>query len=156
MDINKFFEDDLERDIKVLLAHHRHHKTLGQGSDDILNAVFVGSVIKGRLFLDMLGIKADGLHKSVKTGQSKKNDINALTVGGRLADSEDINGKEDLLFHFLTSVNKAEAHRDGYDTNNDDAFHPGIEFILQLVDNCIYKPTGQQIKFDYARKLLGI
>ena len=85
MDINKFYDIDLERDIKVLLAHYRHHKQLGQKTDDILNAVFVGSVIKGRLFLDMLGIKADQKNKSIFLSQTKSGDINALTIGGRLA-----------------------------------------------------------------------
>jgi hypothetical protein len=156
MDIDKFYEIDLERDIKILLAHYRHNQQLGQGSDDILNAVFVGSVIKGRLLLDMMGIKADHKNNSIKLSQIKKGDINSSTIGGRLANSSDIDGNENLLFRYLTSVNKAEAHRDGYDINNDEAFHPGTLLILNLVNKCMYKPTGRQIKFQYARTLLEL
>src|SRR5688572_13372899 len=103
MNQNTFFDRDLERDLKVFLAHYRHHKSLGQGSDDILNAVFVGSLIKGRLFLDMLGIKADSKNQSVKLGQSQSGDITALSIGGRFVTSYDIEGKENLLYRFLTS-----------------------------------------------------
>ena len=154
MDINKFYDIDLERDIKVLLAHYRHHKQLGQKTDDILNAVFVGSVIKGRLFLDMLGIKADQKNKSIFLSQTKSGDINALTIGGRLAEPKDLIGNENLLFRFLTSANKAEAHRGGYEENNDDAFHPGTLMILHLVNKCIYETSGRTIKCSYAQSLL--
>jgi hypothetical protein len=112
MDTDRFFKIDLERDIKILLSHYRHHQVLGQGDDDILNAVFVGSIVKGRLFLDMLGFKADKDNQSLFEGKVNTGDINARSLEGRLATKTDLKtGEEKILYNFLTSVNKAEAHR---------------------------------------------
>lgn len=155
MDIEKFIQTDLERDIKILLAHYKHHEILGQKNDDILNAVFVGSIVKGRLLLDMLGIKANS-EGGLYFDKEKSGDINAKSIGGRLAKPSDlIKGEENQLCNFLTSVNKAEAHRNGYAQNNDDLIHPGILTILRLVNICIYQHSNRQISYDYAKNILN-
>jgi len=155
MDVDKFINIDLNRDLKILLAHYKHHLVLGQKDDDILNAVFVGSLVKGRLLLDMLGIKANssgGLHFD----KEKNGDINAKSIGGRFASPNDLkNGEENMLCNFLTSVNKAEAHRNGYDQNNDNLIHPSILTILRLVNTCIYQHSNKQISYDYASQILN-
>ena len=153
MDIDVFYSKDIERDLKILLSHHRHHVSLGQKEDDILNSVFVGSLIKGRLFLDMLGIKAKkgGLDFEVNKG----GDINAVKLNARFATRSDLlPGEEQMLQDFLTSVNSAEAHRDGYQQNNDSIIHKSIETILRLVNVCLFQSTGRTINYHYARRLL--
>jgi hypothetical protein len=154
MGIDLFYSKDIERDIKILLSHHRHHVALGQKEDDILNSVFVGSLIKGRLFLDMLGIKAKA--GGLDFGKSKGRDINALKLNARFATSSDLlPGEEQMLADFLTSVNSAEAHRDGYQQNNDSIMHTSVETILRLVDVCLFQTTGRVINYHYAKKLLS-
>ena len=155
MDIDQFININLERDIKILLSHYKHHKVLGQGDDDILNAVFVGSIVKGRLLIDMLGIKANS-SGGLNFDQEKSGDINAILIGGRLAKHIDLlEGEENMLSDFLTSVNKAEAHRNGYDQNNDAKIHPSILTVLRLVNTCIYNHSNRQISYNYARQLLN-
>lgn len=155
MDIDKFINIDLERDLKILLAHYKHHEVLGQRNDDILNAVFVGSLVKGRLLLDMLGIKANA-SGGLNFDKEKTGDINAKSIGGRFAMLNDLkDGEENMLCSFLTSVNKAEAHRNGYDQNNDDLIHPSILTILRLVNVCIYQFANRQINYNFARQTLN-
>lgn len=155
MNADSFYKIHLERDIKVLLAHYKNEKKLGNGADDILNAVFVGSLVKGRLFLDMLGIKANKKTKKVNFHRSNPDDITADIIGGRLANENDLTDYEkEMLNQFLTAVNKAEAHRDGSEENRDGIIHPSILLILKLVNMCIYQHAGRQIGYGYARKLL--
>lgn len=155
MDIDKFISIDLERDLKILLCHYKNHKTLGLGDDDILNAVFVGSLIKGRFLLDMLGVKSNS-NRKLCLGKVRNGDITAKLIGGRFVLEEDfIDGEEAMLCDFLTSVNKAEAHRNRYDQNNDDIIHPSILTILRLVYICIYKQTDRQIGYEYAKKIIN-
>ncbi|MFH1321941.1 MAG: hypothetical protein ABII90_14980 [Bacteroidota bacterium] len=154
-DINDFFNVDMERDIWILLSHYRHHEWLGQEYADILNSVFVGSIVKGRLFLSMLGIKADKQNNTTSLHNEEKGNITAKTLDGRFAESTDFkNGEREMLYRLLTSVNKAEVHRDGYDETNDEIIHPSILAILRLIDDCIYEHSGRKIKYEYAQQLL--
>ena len=138
-----------------MLSHDHHHELLGQEYAEILYSVVVGSLVKGRLFLSILGVKADKTNKTTSLQNEESGNITAKTLGGRFATETDFkDGEREKLFKFLTSVNKAEVHRDGYDENNDDIIHPCILTILRLINDCIYQHSHREIRYEYARKLL--
>jgi hypothetical protein len=139
---DKFFKDHLPYNIGILLAHYINTKKSWQGDKYILQSMFVGSIIKGRLFLETMGVtysKSNGLVIHNRNDDT----VYARHLDGKEIDIDKLDENTcNLLYDFLFLTNKAEAHLTSLEdierVNRQHIIHPAILKILELVKEHIY------------------
>ncbi|TAL58047.1 MAG: hypothetical protein EPN85_12535 [Bacteroidetes bacterium] len=151
IDKEKYLKEHLPYSIRILLAHEKLTRKIYEGDKDILEAIFVGSLIKGRMLLEVIGItiKRDG--SSLRDMEWKEGDgnINATHLDGKIIKCSDVNEKEKMeLLHFLIATNKYEAHLTDQSIERDLAkIKPAVRIILRLIEENIYAPNNIPFPF---------
>jgi hypothetical protein len=131
---NHVLAKDIPYSLGILNAHSKYTSKPWTGDPDILRAMFVGSLIKGRLFLELLGVCVNKNKELKRKERYLEDDIRIEDLGGTTVDLETLQTQEkEILAKFLISTNKHEAHLAS--PENDDLEHikPAILLINQLL-----------------------
>src|ERR1700759_4119392 len=86
IDIEKYLDEHLPYSIRILLTHKKLTENTYQGDPDLLESCFVGSLIKGRMLLEMLGVGHNAKTGAIKKYDHHENDISATDLRGKLID----------------------------------------------------------------------
>ena len=122
---------DIPYSIGIMNAHSRSTVKAWYGDKHVLNAMFVGSLIKGRLFLELLGLKLEDKKLALK---HKSSDISIEALGGTRVSLEELSSDQtETLRKFLISTNKHEAHLTSQEHDGLDHIKPGFELINILL-----------------------
>ncbi len=155
IDIGKYLREHLPYSIETMFSHHvykiKYHEKIID-DNQILRGVFVGSITKGRMILEVLGIKlhANGeiqedpnLTKD-KIGEDNKNtSVYADNLGGKLVNVVDLKNnfpdEMENIKHYLIAANKYELHltKQRYEVDLK-KYDKALPFILKLIDEHIY------------------
>ena len=123
---------DLPYSLGIMNAHTSNTRKPWHRYKHLLNAMFVGSLIKGRLFIELLGLKLD--NKSIAQKKLGGSDINIENLGGTRVLLEDLSSEQkEILCKFLISTNKHEAHLTHQEYGSLDHIKPGFELINTLL-----------------------
>jgi hypothetical protein len=170
IDIDKYLKDHLPYSIEIMFSHEAYKTKYHEKAIDdnqILRGVFVGSITKGRMLLEVLGIKlhADGEVQDApkvtkdKVGEDGNNiAVYADDLRGKLVVVADLkrdfpNEMQDIK-HYLIAANKYELHltKQRYDRDLE-KYDKALPFILKLVDEYIYLncPDNKLIREDLIK-----
>lgn len=151
IDPEKYLNEHLPYSIRILLAHKKLTNKVYEADKDILEAVFVGSLIKGRMLLEVIGITIKRNGKALRDKECKEGDgnINAAHLGGKIIKCSDIIEIEKMeLLHFLIATNKYEAHLTDQSIDRDlEKIKPAVQIILRLIKENIYEPNNIPFPF---------
>jgi len=150
IDVQKYLKEHIPYSIKILMTLRKLSSNTYYGDPDILNAAFVGSIVKGRMLLEVLGISLRKNGKELYNRERNPNgdDLTAEDFGGKLVKVEDLNKeKYETIKQFLVAVNKYEAHLTEQNVGRDlKKVKSGYELIFQLVKENVYTPNGKQLE----------
>ncbi len=154
IDIDKYVREHVPYCIEIMLSHEVYRKKYHEKINDnqILRGVFVGSITKGRMLLEVIGIK---LHnngeiqdepdlKKDKPGEDlDKTPVHSDDIRGKLANVKALKDEfpEDMekIRHYLVAANKYELHLTKQQHDRDlIKYDDAIPFIKKLVDEHIY------------------
>lgn len=155
IDIDEYLKEHLPYSIEIMFSHksykeNYHEKVIDD--NQILRGVFVGSITKGRMLLEVLGIKlhADGEIQDTprvtkdKIGEDHNNiSVYADDLRGKLATVADLKrdfpNEMENVKHYLIAANKYELHltKQRYDRDLE-KYDNALPFILKLIDEHIY------------------
>lgn len=128
---NQLLKIDIPYSMGIMNAHSKNTENPWHGDVNILNAMFVGSLIKGRLFLELLGLKLNHGRLDIKSGGT---DIRIEELGGTRVVISDLSADQiEILRKFLISTNKHEAHLTVVDHDNLEHIKPAIQLINILL-----------------------
>ncbi len=148
-----YYNDHLPYSIGIFLKHKNLTAGRYRGDVDILNAVFVGSIVKGRMLLDMLGIALNQAKPPQLYRKEPKGDDVCAThlANGTMVVIDDLSDEDkNALKHFLIAVNKYEAHLTKQEVPRDlDQIKPAYQVILRLVRDHVYKPNNVPFKWEH-------
>lgn len=141
IDKEKYFEEHIPYNLGILLAHYKNTKKPWTQDQNILRAMLVGSLVKGRLFLEVLGITySETEGKLVPKLKGKLDNIYSTDLGGDMIIIDTLdNATKELLYKYLYITNKAEAHFTTDRPYDNSVIHPAILKIASLVKIYIYK-----------------
>lgn len=165
IDIDKYLKDHVPYSIEIMLSHEVYkEKYLPKTIDNnqILRGVFVGSLTKGRMLLEVIGIK---LHTNGRINDNPRitrdkpgedsNDVpvHADNIRGKMADIAALKNQIPLdmekIRHYLVAANKYELHltKQRYDRDLK-LYDQAIPVILKLLDEHIYlaHPDNKKIR----------
>ncbi len=110
--IDEYFSKHLPYRYGILLAHKRLCEAGGgEGDSAVLNACFVASLVTGRLYLNLLGIKRNSKDDSLQACDPWDDDVSSLDLGGTFVEIDSLLPKDVKLFTgFLKMADKAAAH----------------------------------------------
>lgn len=136
--IEHILKIDLPYSLGIMNAHSINTKKPWHGNKHVLNAMFVGSLIKGRLFIELLGLKLENKRLSEKKGGA---DINIESLGGTKVYLNELSGEQiEILRKFLVSTNKHEAHLTNQENEGLDHIKPGFDLINALIRKHVPTP----------------
>lgn len=165
IDIDKYLREHVPASIEIMLSHEVYKEKYHPDKIDdnqILRGVFVGSITKGRMLLEVIGIKlhANGqIHDNPKLTRDKpgedSNDVpvHADNIRGKMADIAALKNQLSLdmekIRHYLIAANKYELHltKQRYDRDLK-LYDQAIPVILKLIDEHIYltHPDNKKIR----------
>lgn len=135
-DVKKhILEEDIPYSLGIMNAHSKHTQTSWTGDQNILRAMFVGSLIKGRLFLEFLGVTIDNRGFLKAKSNYRNDDISIEHLGGTMVKLDALTDiEQEIIRKFLISTNKHEAHLTPPEEENDlDHITPAFRIINQLL-----------------------
>lgn len=165
IDIDKYLRDHVPYSIGVMLSHEiykekYHPKTIND--DQILHGVFVGSIAKGRMLLEVIGIKLHSngeIHDNPKIKRdvigedSNEVPVHADNIRGKMAVISKLKNEipSDMakIKHYLVAANKYELHLTKQRLDRDlNLYDQAIPIILKLIDEHIYltHPDNKRIR----------
>jgi len=155
IDIDNYLKEHLPYSIEIMFSHHvykiKYHEKIID-DNQILRGVFVGSITKGRMLLEVLGIKlhADGeiqdtpkVTKDKIGGDHDNIAVYADDLRGKLANvanlKRDFPDEMEDVRNYLIAANKYELHltKQRYDRDLK-KYDKALPFILKLIDENIY------------------
>ena len=144
--IEEYFNKHLPYRNRVLLAHKNIcSKGCYNGEPAILQACFEASLVTGRMYLNVLGIKMgkNGLMKM----DFRKDDISAQDLGGELVDVPKIPLKDgDLFMGFLKMADK-NVHLTQPMNHPWNKTRKAIDLIVTYLKKYLYVPTKHDFSF---------
>lgn len=110
--IEEYFSEHLPYRYGILLSHRRLCEAGGGNGDSaVLNACFIASLVTGRLFLNLLGIKRNAKNDSLQACDPWDDDVSSVDLGGTFVDIGTLSPQDVKLFTgFLKMADKAAAH----------------------------------------------
>ncbi|MGB3947633.1 MAG: hypothetical protein WBM13_06595 [Bacteroidia bacterium] len=163
IDIDKYLREHVTYSIEIMLSHEIYKEKYHQikiDDNQILRGVFVGSVAKGRMLLEVIGIKlltngqineAPALERDNLGEDSDKTPVHADNIRGKMADIISLNSRipQDMekVRHYLVAANKYELHltKQRYDRDLK-LYDQAIPVILKLIDEHIYLAHSENKK----------
>ena len=165
IDIDKYLREHVPYSIEIMLSHEvykekYHHIKIDD--NQILRGVFVGSIAKGRMLLEVIGIKLQTNGQINETPDLKrgnpgedadKTPVHADNIRGKMADIVSLKSRipQDMekIRHYLVAANKYELHltKQRYDRDLK-LYDQAIPVILKLIDEHIYlaQPDNKKIR----------
>lgn len=154
-EIEKYLKEHIPYSLNIMLGHiqfiKRYYPSTVNDSQ-ILQSVFVGSLTKGRMLLEAMGVKLNVAATDIQDRPNKSTkgkDVWADDLNGRLVDIQDLKLNNviqyDFLKHYLIAANKYELHLTTQDVGRDlDKYNKAIPIIVALVDQSFYLTTNNQ------------
>jgi len=146
--IEEYYSEHLPYRNRILLAHKRlaFDKSY-HGEIDILQACFEASLITGRMYLNVMGIRVDA-SGSLTPMRFRADDISAEDLGGSLCRVSSLTKSQQVIIaQFLQMADKGAAHLTMPVNHPWDKTHTAIDLIHDLIKEYIYKPTGRSIYY---------
>ncbi len=143
--IVNYFDVHVPYRLGIFLIHYRMTRpNAWSGSNDMLNACFVASLVTTRMFLNTLGIgKKDG--KLVQF-DPQPTDVCVDDLGGELVDITKIpSADHDLIMGFLKMADQAAAHFTIPIDHKWERTHDVVLLVHQYLKVHLYERTGRAI-----------
>jgi hypothetical protein len=151
-EIEKYLKEHIPYSLNIMLGHIRfinRYYPNPVNDSQILESVFVGSLAKGRMLLEAMGVKLNVAATDIQDTPSKNirgKDVWADDLNGKLVDIQDLKTNRfiqyDFLKHYLIAANKYELHLTAQDVSRDlDKYNNAIPIIVDLVDQNFYLTT---------------
>ena len=140
-EIEEYFNEHLPYRNQVLLAHKNLcDKGPYDGDQAILRACFEASLVTGRIYLNVLGVRVN------KNGCLAKNtfrsdDVSAEDLGGRLVDIQQIPVPDKVLFEGFLKMADKNAHLTLLMNHPGEYTHDVIDLIVSYLKKYLYLPT---------------
>jgi hypothetical protein len=145
--IDEFFSEHLPYRYGILLAHTKLC-LIGPWTGDpaVLNACFVASLITGRLFLNLLGIKRNVKDDFLQPCRAWDDDVSSVDLGGTFVDIGSLPTRDVELFTgFLKMADKAAAHFSRPERRPWEDAHEAIERIVHYLGIHLYAASHRTI-----------
>lgn len=164
--IDDHFANHLPYRTRILLAHYKMtHDTAGKdvswteqsGPLSHLEACFEASLITGRLYLNLLGIRANRDGSALKgITRREPDDLAVEDLGGLSLDIATLTPSEQSLFlAFIVMANKAAAHLTTGNRHDVAKAHPAILRIHNYLKTNLYDPARRTGLETLASRFLG-
>lgn len=139
-EIAEYFDKHLPYRNQVLLAHKNLcAKGPYKGDPAILRACFEASLVAGRIYLNVLGIRVgkNGLMENI----FRPDDISAKDLGGRLVDVGKIPASDKALFEEFLRMADKNAHLTKPMKHRWENTNEKIDLIVNYMKEYLYLPT---------------
>ena len=141
--IEEFFDKHLPYRNQVLTAHRKLCAPGAYvGDQAILRACFEASLVAGRIYLNVLGIRKSR-RGQLEANRFRPDDVSAEDLGGKLIDVNSLpSSDKDLVIGFLGMADNAAAHLTLPAKHPWERTHEAIDRILHYLRANLYIPTG--------------